>query len=217
MTSTAPRGPIRGPRIDFLVVDEVFELVEDLAAVVGGSLEHLATSLFGPVRSHGERAVEREQLRDGELEAMLEDDGDPRVRTRWSDGLELVARPNPDDVGFVRLAERLGYGLRGVEGARRLTWWLTRDHELAHAWSAHTGGAIVLGTRPPGPPWSPSMRCAAMAVVEERPPGRRCPHDGGHAEEEAAVIDLQAHLVGVWGPTGPRPWERCEVEAPTRA
>lgn len=164
---------------------------------------------------------------------VFEDGGDPRVLTSWPDGLELLARPNPDDGQVLKLAVRLGYGadlelglsspalpalvtpralLEGPAGVRlELAWRLTRDHELAHTWRAACEG----GTPPPWGRWSASLRCAAGAVVEERPKGQRCPHDDGHALEEAIVLDLQAHLVGVWGPAGPRPWDRSEVEAPT--
>jgi hypothetical protein len=116
---------------------------------------------------------------------VLVDDDARYIETRFADGAKVGSTPNRD-AHSLRVAAELGYGDD--------TWTMSRDHELSHAWLAHTDGR----------PWSPTMWRLA------HPSSELNPDDDAVAEEEARVLDYQRTL----DKAAPRPWDHLASDEP---
>ena len=114
--------------------------------------------------------------------AVLVDEAQRYVETRFPDGAKVGSTPNHDP-HTMRMAADLGYGDD--------TFAMSRDHEVAHTWLAHLDGGR----------WSPTMWRLA------HPDDPANPDDDAVAEEEARVLDFQRGL----DKGAPRPWEVADV------
>ena len=105
------------------------------------------------------------------------------VETRFADGATVGSTPN-DDAHTMRVAAELGY---------ESSWEMSKDHEIAHTWLAHIGGA----------PWSATM----WRVAHPEAPGSI--GDDEVADEETQVLEFQRQL----DKSAPRPWDVADVPA----